>query len=262
MYATERHEHIVSAIARDGRVSVAGLSREFDVTSETIRRDLDALEQQRRLRRVHGGAVGAASTTLAETSLADRLPQRSAEKDAIARAALRLVPDSFEGSLLIDAGSTTSRLAELLTAWSPSTPGATLDVSTNSLPTASALHGAAHVRLRLLGGSVRGITGAAVGAATVAQISSLRPDIAFLGTNGVSAGFGLSTPDEAEAAAKTAMAHGARRVVVLADSSKLESEALVRFARLDEIDTLVTDAAPPAALAAALDAADVEVVIA
>jgi len=80
--------------------------------------------------------------------------------------------------------------------------------------------------------------------------------------NGVSADFGLSTPDETEAAAKAAMVHAARRVVVLADSSKLDAESLVRFACLDEIDTLITDAAPPPDLAEALADADVQVVLA
>ncbi|WP_353807452.1 DeoR/GlpR family DNA-binding transcription regulator [Agromyces sp. SYSU T00194] len=262
MYATERHEHIARAIAQVGRVSVAELSREFGVTAETVRRDLDQLEQQGRLRRVHGGAVGAGSTTLAETSLGERLPQRSDQKDRIARAAVRLVPGSFRGSLLLDAGSTTSRLADLLASWQPAASDATIDVSTNSLPIASTLHGSPHLRLRILGGAVRGITGAAVGPATVRQLAELRPDIAFIGTNGVSVEFGLSTPDEAEAAAKAAMVRAARRVVVLADSTKLASEALVRFADLADVDTLITDTPPQADLAAALAAADVEVVLA
>ncbi|THG30324.1 DeoR/GlpR transcriptional regulator [Glaciibacter flavus] len=262
MYATERQDRISTAIARVGRVSVMELSREFGVASETIRRDLDLLEEQGRLRRVHGGAVSAQSTTIAETSLADRSDQAREQKSAIARAALRQVPDTFRGSLLIDAGSTTAQFAELLAARQPAAPDARIDVSTNSLAIAATLNASAHLALRILGGKIRGITGAAVGPSTIAQLTDLRPDIAFIGANGVSDGFGLSTPDEAEAAVKAAMVHAARRVVVLADSSKLEVETLVRFARLDEVDTLITDAPPPALLASALAAHGVEVVLA
>ncbi len=264
MYATERHQHIADTIDRVGRVSVAGLARDFGVTTETIRRDLDTLEQLGRLRRVHGGAVGAEQSTLAEASLDERLGQNAPQKDAIARAALALIPPTFRGSVLLDAGSTTGRLAELLAGWSPDLPGASLDVTTNSVPLAARIQAAAnpHLQLRSLGGSVRGITGAAVGPATIAQLSDIRPDLAFVGTNGVSADFGFSTPDEAEAAAKAAMVHAARRVVVLADSTKLDAESLVRFACLDEVDTLITDAAPAPALADALAEADVQVVLA
>jgi DeoR family fructose operon transcriptional repressor len=264
MYATERHQQIADTLEVVGRVSVAGLARDFGVTTETIRRDLDALEEAGRLRRVHGGAVPADQSTLAETSLAERLGRNAAAKDAIARAALALIPPTFRGSVLIDSGSTTGRLAELLEDWEPDVPGATLDVSTNSIPLAARLHSAGnpHLQLRSLGGAVRGITGAAVGPTTIAQLSDIRPDLAFVGANGVSAAFGLSTPDETEAAAKAAMVHAARRVVVLADSSKLDAESLVRFACLDELDTLITDAAPPPELAEALADADVQVVLA
>ena len=264
MYATERHQHIADTLDRDGRVSVAGLARDFGVTTETIRRDLDALEQLGRLRRVHGGAVGAEQTTLAEASLDERLGRNAPQKEAIARAALALISPTFRGSVLLDSGSTTGRLADLLVGWSPDESAASLDVSTNSVPIAGRLHAAANPRLQLrfLGGAVRGITGAAVGPATIAQLDDLRPDLAFVGANGVSGDFGFSTPDETEAAAKAAMVHAARRVVVLADSSKLDSESLVRFARLDEVDTLITDAAPRTALADALATAGMQVVVA
>jgi len=83
-----------------------------------------------------------------------------------------------------------------------------------------------------------------------------------VGTNGLSAEFGLSTPDPDEAAVKAAIIQSARRVVLVADAAKFGEELLVRFARLDELDVLVTDAAPPAALSEALEAADIEVRVA
>lgn len=92
------------------------------------------------------------------------------------------------------------------------------------------------------------------------QLDNLRPDIAFVGTNGVHPDFGFSTPDAQEAAVKSAIVRSARRVIALADASKLGEEALVRFAALDEIDALITDTAPEGALAEALRQAGTEVV--
>lgn len=262
MYATERHEHITSRVKTSGRVSVADVSRELGVTAETIRRDLDQLESSGILRRVHGGAVSAARASVAEASLAERQDQRSDAKATIARAALRLIPATFSGSIVIDAGTTTAHLADLLVSWRPATAGQTLTVITNSVPIAATLHHCEHVELHLLGGRVRGITSAAVGSTTVDELGRFRPDIAFVGANGVSADFGLSTPDELEGAVKSAIVRGSRRAVVLADAAKLGEEALIRFAALDEIDTVITDEVVPATLGDALEAAGVEVVVA
>jgi DeoR family fructose operon transcriptional repressor len=90
----------------------------------------------------------------------------------------------------------------------------------------------------------------------------LRPDIAFIGTNGIHAAFGLSTPDPEEAAVKAAFVQSARRIVVLADASKLDAETLVQFASLKDLDTLITDTKPSQDLADALADAGVEVVVA
>ena len=137
--------------------------------------------------------------------------------------------------MLLDAGNTTSRLASLMPA------DRELFVVTNSLGIAARLGGQAGVELRLLGGRVRGVTQACVGDETVRALEDLRLDVAILGTNGVSARHGFTTPDPDEAAVKRAMARSARQVVVLADSSKLGQEQLVRFASTDDVDTLVTD---------------------
>ncbi|WP_353826687.1 DeoR/GlpR family DNA-binding transcription regulator [Agromyces sp. SYSU T0242] len=262
MYATERHEHILEAIARTGRVSVAGLADALDVTAETIRRDLDALERAGHLRRVHGGAVSTSRASLAETTVLERAGQRTDAKRAIAGEALALVPPTFRGSILLDAGTTTGALAEALVGWRPEPGTPPLTVYTNSVPIAALLHGSPDLVVRIVGGTIRGITSAVVGPAAIAQLAEIRPDIAFIGTNGVSAEFGLSTPDELEAQVKQAMVACARLAVVLVDSSKHDDEALQRFAALDEVDVLITDASPGPALAVALDEAEVEVRVA
>ncbi|MCT9820355.1 DeoR/GlpR family DNA-binding transcription regulator [Microbacterium sp. W1N] len=260
MYATERHEHIAQLITTDGRVSVVDLARRFEVTTETVRRDLDQLERAGLVRRVHGGAVSRTRVSTAESSLAERSLVRSEAKDAIARSAVDLLPAELRGSVYLDAGTTTAALATYLAAATVST--APLEVVTHSMTVAHLLAGAPGLQVTAIGGRVRGLTAAAVGAGAVAAVGRLRPDIAFLGTNGLSAGFGLSTPDPDEAAVKEAIVRGAGRVVVLADSEKFDAELLVSFAQLSDIDVLVTDAAPTGPLADALAAADVEVVLA
>ncbi len=262
MYAMERHEHILDALARTGRVSVAELADELQVTAETIRRDLDALERAGHVRRVHGGAVSASRASLAETTVLERESQRIEAKRAIARAALALVPPTFTGSIVLDAGTTTGALAEALAGWRPESGVPALTVYTNSVPIAGLLVANPNLVVRVIGGTVRGITSAAVGPTAVAQLADIRPDVAFLGTNGVSAEFGLSTPDELEAQVKRTMVERSRLAVVLVDASKHDDEALHRFACLDEVDVLITDAPPAPALAEALDEAEVEVRIA
>lgn len=262
MYATERHESIAEALRSAGRVSVSDLALRLDVTAETVRRDLDALEQAGLLQRVHGGAVAAGRSSVSELSLSERETRHSPEKTSVAQAAAHLVPPTFTGSIALDAGTTTAAVAAELAGWRPSEPGRVLTVVTNAVPIAALLQHSPHVDLHLLGGRVRGVTSAAVGTSTVEQLGGLRPDIAFVGTNGISAGFGLSTPDELEGAVKAALVRAARRSVVVVDGAKHGEEALVRFARLAELDTVVTDVAPPADLAEALEADGVEVLVA
>jgi DeoR family fructose operon transcriptional repressor len=137
--------------------------------------------------------------------------------------------------VLFDAGTTTARVADLLP------PDRELLVVTNSVPIAARLAGRGPVSLQLLGGRVRGLTQAAVGAQALATLASLRVDIAFVGTNGISVRHGLSTPDPDEAAVKRAMVGCANFVVVVADSSKIGREEFVGFAPLDAVDVLVTD---------------------
>ncbi|KQP71538.1 D-beta-D-heptose 1-phosphate adenosyltransferase [Microbacterium sp. Leaf288] len=256
MYATERHEQIELLVAERSRVSVVELAERFDVTTETIRRDLDHLESAGALRRVHGGAVSRERASTREPSLAERLEHHGGAKAAIGQRALDALGAEFTGSVFLDAGTTTSAVASALI---PRLSSARIEVVTHSLTLGNTLAGIPGASLSLVGGRVRGLTAAAVGADTVRAIGALRPDVAFVGTNGVSATFGLSTPDPDEAAVKRAIVESARRVVVVADAEKLGAELLVGFASLSDIDVLVTDAAPDAELASALADADVEV---
>ncbi|TQL47223.1 DeoR family transcriptional regulator [Homoserinimonas aerilata] len=262
MYAEERQQLIVTRLEAAGRVSVAPLASEFDVSNETIRRDLDQLEAKGLARRVHGGAVPVSRISLAEESIDSRRMLNTGAKERIARAAMAFIPGSFSGAVAIDAGSTTGLFAHTLSQWTPDAPQQSIVVITNSILIAQAVNTNPHVEVQLIGGRLRTITSAAVGPTALAQLAGLRPDVAFIGANGVHAEFGFSTPDADEAAVKSALTHGARRAVALVDASKLGGETLVSFAALGDVDTLVTDGAPDAELTQALQESDVETVIA
>jgi DeoR family fructose operon transcriptional repressor len=232
MYATERHRLLAQRARRDGRVDVGDMAAELGVAPETIRRDLGILERQGVVRRVYGGAVTVERLDF-EPGVAQRDQTNAAEKDRIARAALDEVPD--RGTVLLDAGTTTSRLATLLPA------DRELTVVTNSVTVASIVATRANLTLHMLGGRVRGTTLATVDSWTLGALGGLLVDVAFLGANGFSAEHGCTTPDIAEAAVKAAMVAAARRRVLLADHSKYGTDQLSRFAQLSEIDVLITD---------------------
>ena len=255
MYAEERQQAMASLVGEHGRLSVAAIADRFGVTTETVRRDLSTLERIGLVRRVHGGAVPASSLAVIESGLGERDQANTAEKELIAKAALDELPPPG-GTVLIDAGSTTARFASLLPR------DHRLVVLTHAVPIAARLAGLPHIDLYLLPGRVRTTTQAAVGSDTVRALGRLRVDVAFLGTNGISVRHGFSTPDEAEAATKRAMVRAAQRSVVLADSSKLGREHLVRFAALEDVDALVTDAEADPAAVAELEQAGIEVVVA
>lgn len=255
MYPEERQQAMATLVAERGRLSVNRLAAEYDVTTETVRRDLSALERMGLVRRVHGGAVPASSLTVIESALVDRDSANTAEKERIARAAIDLLPPAG-ATILIDAGSTTSRFASMLPR------DHRLTVYTHAVSVAARLATSPQIDLHVLPGRVRSTTQAAVGADTVAALAELRADAAFLGTNGVSFEHGLSTPDGDEAATKRAMVGSSRQVVLLADGSKVGIEAPVRFAKVEELDVLVTDDGADPDERAALARAGVEVVVA
>ena len=255
LYPEERQQAIAAMVAGHGRLAVTALAEEFGVTTETVRRDLALLERAGMLRRVHGGAVPAGALTLVEPGLGERHRSHSEQKRAIATAALAYLPGA-DGSIVLDGGTTTAGLAEVLP------PDRRLLAVTSSVPIASRLSVAPAVTLHLLGGRVRGVTQCTVGDTTVRSLAELKVDVAFLGANGISLGHGLTTPDDAEAAVKRAMVRAGQRVVVLADSSKLGREHLVRYAALEDVDVLITDEGADPGVVAELEKAGLEVVLA
>lgn len=248
MLASERRGRILRELDARGRVEVADLVDLFETSGETIRKDLIALEGQGILRRVHGGALQTEAATH-EAGLAARTTQET-EKAAIARRALEEIPAG--GAIVIDAGSTTQKLADSIPG------GLALQVFTNSLPIASSLADKEGIACHTLGGRVRGLTFAEVGATALQRITALHFDVAFVGVNGLSTR-GLSTPDPEEAAIKSAMITNSDYVVLLCDATKFGLTSLVTHAPLADVDLLITDVEPTGDLAAALAENGVEV---
>jgi DeoR family transcriptional regulator, fructose operon transcriptional repressor len=253
MYQEERHAMILEKARTDGRVDVAELAEEFAVTAETVRRDLTSLERHGLLRRVHGGAIPVERLGF-EPKVSERDAAMADEKASIARAALDEVP--VEGAILLDAGTTTARLADMIPA------DRELTVVTNALPIATALSARPNVTVLTIGGRVRGRTLAMVDQWALRVLAETLVDVAFLGMNGVSVERGLTTPDVGEAAVKRAMLQSARRAVVLADHTKIGNDCFARVGGLDEIDTIICDAGLDAAVAMDLQAAGPRVVLA
>lgn len=262
MFAEERQRRIAELVSEAGRVNVTDLAADFDITTETVRRDLAALEKAGALQRVHGGAVPCRPHSLEEPAFDDREIHNLDEKTAIARSALSLLEDTM--SISVDGGTTCAAFARaiadeahgrLVAGQAPRQ----LRVITNSLSAIDSLAGAPGVDIFVLPGRFRPVTRAVVGPQTITAIEGHRVDLAVLGTNGLT-GDGVSTPDHDEAATKSAFVHSGRRVAVLADSAKFDAVSLVRFAELDQIDILITDDAPEESLSADLETAEVEVV--
>jgi DeoR family transcriptional regulator, fructose operon transcriptional repressor len=252
VHAEERRQLIVEETRRRSRVSASRLAAQYDVTAETVRRDLIELEDRGALRRIHGGALPLERVQV-EPAVAERASRLAAEKQRIGIAALELVPE--EGTVLLDAGTTTGAIAEHLPADRP------LTVVTDDLRLALRLVPRSMTTVILLGGRVRGRTLATVDDFAVRMVNELRVDVAFIATNGLTER-GCSTPDPAEAAVKRAMVDAADRVVLVADHTKFGQEHFVRFAELRDLDVVVTDDGADSTDVLMLEAAGLEVRVA
>ncbi len=251
MYAEERHQEIVRLARAQGRVDVMALAEGFAVTAETIRRDLTTLERAGVLRRVHGGAIPVERLGF-EPAVATRDSVLIAEKERIAKAALEELPE--DGAIILDAGTTTARLAHALPV------DRELTVVVNSPVLAVALGTRQNLNVLMIGGRIRGKTLATVDDWALRPLADLYVDVAFMGTNGCSVQRGLTTPDPAEAAVKRAMIAAARRSILLADHTKIGNDYLIRFGTLSDLDLVISDAALDDDLTEDIEAAGVRVV--
>jgi len=229
--APEREAKLRALLQQQRVVRVEDLCRELGVSAATVRRDLDRLEQAGELQRVHGGAI-AGESRLAEPLFEDKASVALAQKRRIALKALEQVEQ--DACIYLDGGSTVLELARLLHDHSR------LTVTTNSLRVASDLAGVGP-RLIVVGGELRRLSQTFVGTLTGALLERLHVDTAFMGTIGLSVEAGLTTTDPREAHTKGLVMSRARRVVVLADSSKVGKVSFACSGALSQVDCVITD---------------------
>jgi DeoR/GlpR family transcriptional regulator of sugar metabolism len=227
----ERRTQIIDLLERHGNVRVEDLSDQFNVSLVTIRKDLTELESRGLLQRTHGGAVFTQKSRF-NPSFQEKLHLQSLEKTAIANAALEFVCEG--DAIILDAGSSTLALAQAMKGKFDS-----LFVLTNSIAIALELIGMPW-EVVLLGGQVRHHSLALIGPSTISLLEDYHVDKVFLGTTGVSLEGGYSTPNPLEAQTKRAMIKTAKERFVLADASKLGHATLSSFAKLEEVNLLIT----------------------
>jgi DeoR family transcriptional regulator, aga operon transcriptional repressor len=231
MRQSERLSAILEELSSNGSVSVAELGERFGVSLATIRRDLQLLEQQRLVGRVHGGAV--ARGVLYELPLRYKAAQNQEAKARIAGAAAQLVPDGT--TLGLTGGTTTTEVARAIS------EKAGLTVVTNALNIASELAVRSNLKLVVPGGVARAESYELVGPIAEQSLAGLNLDLVMVGVDGISIDAGCTTHHEVEAYTNRALIKRARRAIVVADSSKLGRVAFARICALEEINALITD---------------------
>lgn len=234
----ERQQKIVELVRLGGEAEVARLAVELGVGAVTIRRDLRALEASRLIRRSYGRVLAMESGNF-ETDLRQRESHSLAETERLAREAVRHL--GAAGTIFVDEGFS----AQLIAGHLPDDRA--LTVVTPSLPIAAKLSQRPLITVVIPGGRVRSNTVATVGSATEAFFRSVAIDLAFIGANGISVEYGLTTPDPAVAAVKSAAVGASRRSIFVGEHSKFGQVMFARFAQVSQLEIIVTgDRLPPA----------------
>ena len=251
MRQSERLSRIVEQLSTNGSVGVGDLAADLGVSSATVRRDLVLLEQQRLLARTHGGAI--ANGVLFELPLRYRSARRQEQKARIAQVAAERVPEG--AAIGMTGGTTTTECARALS------DRRRLTVVTNSLNIASELAVRPNLKLVVTGGVARPESYELVGPLAEGALATLNLDLVLVGVDGISVDEGFTTHHEVEAHTNHALIDRARRVVVVADSSKLGQVAFARICGLDDVDELITDSDAAADEVEAVRAAGLEVTL-
>ncbi|MHA6492890.1 DeoR/GlpR family DNA-binding transcription regulator [Pseudomonas borbori] len=238
MTLPKRQQDILELARERGYVSIDELAKAFDVTPQTIRRDINQMAELGLLRRTHGGAASEASS-IQNTAYSMRAGQMRDEKQRIAEAIAAHIPD--HASLFIAIGTTTEAIARELLGHTG------LKIITNNLHVAAQLSSKADFEVLVAGGTVRG-DGGVVGQATVDFIRQFKVDFALLGISGIDDDGSLLDFDYQEVRVSQAIIDNARQVFLAADSSKFGRNAVVRLGAITSVDRVFTDAQPSPAI--------------
>lgn len=246
-----RQMDILDIARRKGRVEVDTLASHFDVTPQTIRKDLNDLCGIDKLHRVHGGAVFPSDTV----NLAYRARRDIASdgKARIGQVVAERIPDG--ASLILNIGTTTEQVAHALSHHQR------LLVITNNLNVAKILSNAPGVELVVSGGMVRKSDGGIIGAAAVDLIRQFKVDYAIIGSSVIDEDGALLDYDYQEVRVTQAILGQARQKILVADTTKFERRAPVQIGHISAVDTFVTDAPPPRHIFDLCESSDVELVV-
>lgn len=237
MLAIERHQYIVKLIRQNGKVTIAELMNLFHVSAETIRKDLLYLEQNRALKRTHGGAVCINHSCILR-SLQERKQDRVTQKAELCRYALSFIQNG--DVVAIDAGSTAIELAKLI-----SCTFSKLTVVTHSMDVFQILSENSEIELILCGGKFIPEESAFGGYLTVDSVSQVHTAKAFLCPTGVSVKFGITDYCEPLLAVQRSYLSNTDQVFVLADSNKFETSAHLKLCDTQPDFTYITDSELP-----------------
>ncbi|KZM52085.1 DeoR/GlpR family DNA-binding transcription regulator [Labrenzia sp. OB1] len=230
----ERHNAILELARQMGRVSVDDLARRFDVSPQTIRKDLNELCDRRLLARTHGGAL--LSSGIENVGYEARRIISSKEKADIGESVAALIPDN--ASIFINIGTTTEAVAQALLQHRG------LMVITNNINVASLMRGYTQIEVVIAGGVLRHSDGGIVGEAAVDFMRQFKVDFAVIGSSAIDPDGSLLDYDYREVKVTKTIMDNARHVILAADSTKFERTAPVRVAHLSQVDTFVTDHCP------------------
>ncbi|GGJ90934.1 transcriptional regulator [Pilimelia anulata] len=239
-----RWNALLELLAESGRTTVDQAAERLGVSRATIRRDFDQLAQQQMITRTRGGAV--ANGVSYDLPLRYKTAKHSAEKQRIGAAAAALVAPGMVVGL--NGGTTTTEVARALAARADLASGAEhtpLTVVTNALNIANELLVRSRMKIVVTGGVVRPQSFELVGPLGGGILREVTLDLALLGVDALDVTLGAAAHHEGEAAMNALMVQRARRVVIIADSSKLGGHAFARICPIDRIETLVTDSGAP-----------------
>lgn len=229
MITTQRYELILNFLNENGNGTINDFVKLTGTSTATIRRDLTYLEEQGRLKRIHGGAT--IDRIEEEETYSDKSVRNLKDKISIAKRAASLIEDG--DTVFIDAGTNTYEMLPFINQKK-------LTIVTNSITLISSLVKDGH-QVYLLGGKVKAATNAIIGSEAAKKLDSLSFDKCFIGTNGIDPAHGYSTPDNDEAMIKSTALAQSKAKYILGDASKFCKTAFVKFAELDDAVLITND---------------------
>jgi len=232
MLSEERRRKILELLEHDGRVLVSDLARRFATSLITVRKDLEQLQRDGRIKRAHGGALPVDSIALRDPTLHEKEQLHRKEKLRIAAAAAKLVRPGQV--IILDSGTTTTAVARAVK------DVRNLTVVTNAVNIAADLAGTG-VEVMLTGGMLRKNSFSLVGPLAEETIQQITADLLFLAVDGFDVEYGLTTPNLQEAKVNRMMVESAKRSVVVCDSSKFGRRSLSQITVASAVNQVITD---------------------